>query len=77
MIKKNSHNPESTSQEICNCRAVDIGISDFAECLRSGPNSCTWALPFGYAFLCRHPRLGEILQNTSESTTALKADQEP
>ncbi len=44
-----------------NCRVADIGISGFAECQMSGPNLCQYALPFGYCFLCKHPRLDEIL----------------
>jgi hypothetical protein len=38
------------------CRTLDLGIEGFVECLRAGPNSCKHAMPFGYAFLCRHPR---------------------
>jgi hypothetical protein len=39
------------------CRTLDLGIQGFAECLRQGPSRCKYALPFGYAFLCQHPRL--------------------
>jgi len=39
------------------CRTLDLGIQGFAECLRQGPSGCQYAMPFGYAFLCSHPRL--------------------
>jgi len=70
MITKDRENPEPELQEICDCHAEDIGISSFAECPRRGPNSCKYALPFGYAFLCRHPRIGEIIENTKKDKLA-------
>ncbi len=42
------------------CKTLDLGIADYAECLRAGPNDCRYALPFGYAFLCRHSRLSTL-----------------
>ena len=71
MIEKNQQDPAQTSEQISNCRALDLGMGIFAECLQGGPNSCAYALPFGYAFLCRHPRLREILQNTSKPANDL------
>jgi hypothetical protein len=48
----------TTSADIdAECRTLDLGIQGFAECLRQGPSRCRYALPFGYAFLCSHPRL--------------------
>jgi len=41
------------------CRTFDIAIPGYEECLRVGPNACRYALPFGYSFLCHHPRLRE------------------
>jgi hypothetical protein len=58
-------------KEIVECRAVAIGNQEFGECLCAGPNSCEYALPFGYAFLCQHPRLKEIVENTRKSTPAV------
>ena len=49
------------------CRVVDLGISKFAECLQAGPSTCSYALPFGYCFLCKHPRLDEIIENTKKA----------
>jgi hypothetical protein len=59
-------NPE----EIEDCRATNIGVAGFAECLCTGPTDCAYALPFGYAFLCRHPRMGEIVANTQRAKAA-------
>jgi hypothetical protein len=58
-----------------NCRVVDIGIGSFAECLKAGPATCSHALPFGYCFLCMHPRVDEIIENTKQQakTEALKS----
>ena len=39
------------------CRTLDIGLDGFAECPRVGPSACRYAVPFGYCFLCNHPRL--------------------
>ncbi len=64
MILKDSKETDASLAEIADCRAEDIGVSGFAECLCSGPNSCAYALPFGYAFLCQHPRMGEIVDKT-------------
>ncbi len=67
MSKKVDASGERDSQKISECRAADVGIVNFAECLQGGPNSCEFALPFGYAFLCRHPRMLEIIENTRKS----------
>jgi hypothetical protein len=56
--------------DIKDCRAVEIDKNNIAECLLVGPNTCSFALPFGYCFLCQHPRLNEILENTNK----IKAD---
>ncbi len=50
-----------------NCRAVEIEAERFAECLQQGPNTCSYALPFGYCFLCGHPNLDEIIANTKKA----------
>jgi len=66
MVTKASKKPGRPSEEISECMATEVGIEDFAECLCVGPNTCRYALPFGYAFLCQHPRLNEILENTKK-----------
>ena len=53
-----------------NCRVFDIGVPQFAECLQEGPSTCSYALPFGYCFLCKHPRLDEIIENTRKAKLA-------
>jgi hypothetical protein len=50
-----------------NCRVSDVGISEFAECLHEGPSTCRYAVPFGYCFLCKHPRLDLIIENTRKA----------
>ena len=54
-----------------NCRVVEIGIDGFAECVQQGPAPCDHALPFGYCFLCMHPRLSEIIENTKKAQAAV------
>ena len=61
--------------EIEQCRALTVGISGFAECACGGPNSCAYALPFGYAFLCQHPRLEEIVKRTLSQATSARTNQ--
>ncbi len=70
MNKKNVTSKVKTFSRIENCRAVGIGIDGFAECLQKGPNQCSYSMPFGYCFLCQHPRLGEILENTKAAQRA-------
>ena len=66
MVLNDSNPEEGAFQEITHCRAVNIGVSGFAECLCEGPNNCAFALPFGYGFLCQHPRMSEIIENTEK-----------
>lgn len=47
-----------------NCRVREVGVNGFAECLKQGPATCSHAVPFGYCFLCKNPRLELILENT-------------
>jgi len=49
------------------CRVLDVGIGNFGECMKAGPASCSHALPFGYCFLCMHPRVDEIIENTKKN----------
>jgi hypothetical protein len=58
--------------DIKDCRVVEIGIDGFAECVQWGPASCDHALPFGYCFLCMHPRLNVIIENTKKAQLAGK-----
>ena len=49
------------------CRVVDIGVKNFGECLKEGPSTCSYAVPFGYCFLCGHPRVNELIENTKRT----------
>jgi hypothetical protein len=40
------------------CRILDLGLDGFTECMRAGPNTCRYAIPFGYSFLCSYPQPG-------------------
>lgn len=55
-----------SSRGIQNCRVVEIGVEKFGECLKEGPATCSYALPFGYCFLCSHPRVSEMIENTKK-----------
>jgi hypothetical protein len=57
---------------LADCRVVEVGIAGFAECVQQGPAPCSHALPFGYCFLCMHPRLSEIIENTKKAQAAVK-----
>ena len=70
MIKHVIDSATTTFYNIDDCRAVSLEGADFAECLEKGPNSCSYALPFGYCFLCQHPRLSEIIENTKQASSA-------
>ena len=75
MTKERVKTKSKSMRGIENCRVVDIGIGSFAECLKAGPATCSHALPFGYCFLCMHPRVDEIIENTKKQakTEALKS----
>ena len=68
MTKQNPKAKTNSLRGIENCRVVDIGIGSFAECLKPGPATCSHALPFGYCFLCMHPRVDDIIENTKNQT---------
>jgi len=55
---------ETSTADIDDCRVREVGVQEYAECLCEGPNTCEYALPFGYAFLCRHPQLANIRKNS-------------
>ena len=61
---------------IKDCQVVDIGIDMYGECLQNGPCSCSYAIPFGYAFLCQHPRVSEIIEKTKKQKQTLVTDRQ-
>lgn len=72
MSKRTAKERTKSLGRLENCRVVEIGIADFAECVQQGPTPCSHALPFGYCFLCNHPRLDEIIENTKRAHQAVK-----
>ena len=74
MTKQTGKVKSKSRHGIENCRVFDIGVSQFAECLQAGPSTCSHALPFGYCFLCKHPRLDEIIENTKRARLAGEAN---
>jgi len=56
-----------------NCRVLDLGIGKFAECLKQGPSTCSYAVPFGYCFLCKHPQIDRLIENTKKAQLIAEA----
>ena len=56
-----------------NCRVLDLGIGSFAECLKPGPSTCSYAVPFGYCFLCKHPQVNRLIENTKKAQPTVGA----
>lgn len=63
---------ENTADYTDKCRVIEIGIGDFAECAQWGTVSCEHAMPFGYSFLCMHPRVKVMIENTKKALVAAK-----
>jgi len=55
-----------------NCRVIEIGIADFAQCVQQGQPLCFHALPLGYVSLSMHPRVNEIIENSKRAQEAVK-----
>ncbi len=72
MTKTSIKSKSASLSRMEKCRVVEIGIGGFAECVQPGPATCSHALPFGYCFLCTHPRLNEIIENTKRAQQALR-----
>jgi hypothetical protein len=72
MAKQTVNAKMKSRRGIKNCRAVEIGVGNFAECAQWGPVNCAHALPFGYCFLCMHPRVNEIIENTKKNPVTEK-----
>lgn len=69
-MTKQSISSETKSRRIPNCRVTGIGLEHFAECQQQGPQPCQYAMPFGYCFLCTHPRVDEMIENTRKAEIA-------
>ncbi len=66
MTKQQTKAQNKPLGKLANCRVIETGIGDFAECAQWGPIPCDHALPFGYCFLCMHPRVDELIENTKK-----------
>lgn len=72
MVKQTVKVKAKSPRGIKNCRVVEIGVGNFAECAQQGPINCSHALPFGYCFLCMHPRVDDIIANTKKALQSAK-----
>ena len=70
MAKQTEKSKRKSLEGLEDCRVLDVGIGNFGECLKAGPATCSHALPFGYCFLCMHPRVDEIIENTKKKMAA-------
>jgi hypothetical protein len=72
MAKQTKQAKTKSMGEIENCRVVEVGLGNFAECTQWEAVNCEHALPFGYCFLCMHPRVADIIENTKKALQAEK-----
>lgn len=72
MTKHDTKADTKPQRGVPNCRVVAIGVGDFAECTEWKAVNCAHALPFGYCFLCMHPRVDDIIANTQKALQAAK-----
>ena len=72
MAKQTVKTKEKSAEGIKNCRVVAIGVGNFAECTEWRAINCSYALPFGYCFLCMHPRVDDMIENTKKALLAAK-----
>ncbi len=61
------------SSSMPKCQVHEVGVDHFAECPQQGPQPCSHALPFGYCFLCTHPQVDEMIENTRKAETLGRA----
>jgi hypothetical protein len=52
---------------------VEVGIANFTESVQQGRANCSHALAFEYCFLCMHPRVNDIIENTKRTEQAVKS----
>ncbi|MHC4566163.1 MAG: hypothetical protein ACYTE3_10440 [Planctomycetota bacterium] len=48
------------------CRARQIGLEDYLECLESDPPQCKFASPFLDVFLCKCPVRGYVFEKLNK-----------
>ena len=69
-MTKQTKKSTKKSSRIEKCQVVEIGVEHMGECLQQGPQPCSHAMPFGYCFLCTHPQVDEIIENTKKAHLA-------
>ena len=72
MAKQTIRAKTASTDEIADCRVVEIGIGNFAECAGWRAIQCDHAMPFGGSFLCLHPCVDDIIENTKKAVAAEK-----
>jgi hypothetical protein len=45
------------------CKAKDIGLESFLECLEENPNECRFSVPYGHSFFCKCPLRVHMAKN--------------
>jgi len=48
------------------CKAKDIGLESFLECLEENPRDCEFSIGYGYSYYCRCPVRVHIAKQLSE-----------
>jgi hypothetical protein len=48
------------------CKAKDIGLESFLECLEDNPKDCEFSIAYGYSHFCRCPVRVYIAKKLSE-----------
>jgi hypothetical protein len=54
MSTPRKHARASAKSQADVCKTIDLGLEGFSECPLIGPNACSFAMPFGYGYLCQH-----------------------
>ena len=48
------------------CKAKDVGLESFLECLEENPRDCEFSISYGYSYYCRCPVRVYIARELSE-----------
>lgn len=48
------------------CKAKDVGLESFLECLEENPRDCEFSISYGYTYYCRCPVRVYIAKKLSE-----------
>lgn len=62
-----------STTEVSDCVTLDLGLEGFLECPQIGPNTCAFAVPFGYGFLCEKPEFVAVPQEGRAKGSATTA----